>query len=96
MCNDFHKMVLIVMKMHFPKMNPRIITYQKHKNFRNETFLTSLQHKVDKQRAFHYKNGLEAFSKVCSDEPVKHANKKALRKPVGFPSKMKAKNQAVL
>ena len=36
-------------KMHFPKRKPRIIKYRKHKHFCNETFLTSLQHEVDKQ-----------------------------------------------
>ena len=89
--SHFHKMVLTFMKMHFPKKNSRIITYRNDKKFRNETFLTSLQHKVDKQRAFHYINGLDAFSKVFTDVSEKHtSHKKALRKPVGFLSKFKS------
>ena len=32
--SEFHKMVPTVMKMHFPKWKPRIITYRKY-NFRN-------------------------------------------------------------
>ena len=60
-------MVLTVMKMHSYKRKPRTITYQKYKNFHSETFLTSLMPEVDKQRAFLYENGLEAFSKICTD-----------------------------
>ena len=64
---DFHKMVLALMKMYFPKRKPRIITYQKYKNFCNETFLTSLQYEVDEQRAFLNENGLDDFSKIFAD-----------------------------
>ena len=60
-------MVLTVMKMHSCKRKPRTITYQKYKNFHNETFLTFLMPEVDKQRTFLYENGLDAFSKICTD-----------------------------
>ena len=48
--SDFHKMVLTVMKIHFPKRKPRIITCPKYKKIRKETFLIYLQHDVEKQR----------------------------------------------
>ena len=35
--SDFHKMVLAVMKMHFPKMKPQVITYREYKDFHKET-----------------------------------------------------------
>ena len=60
-------MPLAVMKMRIPKRKPRIITYQKYKHFRNELFFTYLHHEVEKQRAFLYENGLDAFLKICSD-----------------------------
>ena len=63
-------------EMHSPKRKPRIITYRKYKNFWNETFLTSLQHEVYKQRAFLYESGLDAFSKICTDELEKHKLRK--------------------
>ena len=43
--SDFHKMVVAVMKMHFPKMKPQVITYRQCKDFHNETFLGSLMYK---------------------------------------------------
>ena len=63
---DFLKMGMTVMKMHYPKRKPRIITYRKYKNFCNEIFLTSLQHEVDKPRTFLCENGLDATSKICT------------------------------
>ena len=55
------------MKMRIPKRKPRIITYQKYKHFRDELFFTYLHHEVEKQRAFLYENGLDAFLRICSD-----------------------------
>ena len=41
--SDFHKMVVAMMKTHFPKMKPQVISYRKYKDFHNETFLDSLK-----------------------------------------------------
>ena len=40
--SDFHKMTVAVMKMHFPKMKPQVVSYRKYKDFNNETLLDSL------------------------------------------------------
>ena len=40
--SDFHKMKVAVMKMHFPKMKPRLIRYLKYKNFNNDAFVNIL------------------------------------------------------
>ena len=40
--SDFHKMIVAVMKMHFPKIKPRAIKYRKYKTFNNDTFLNNL------------------------------------------------------
>ena len=45
--SDFHKMVVAVMKMHFPKTKPQVISYRKYKDFHNETFLDSLKHELE-------------------------------------------------
>ena len=44
--SDFHKMIVAVMKMHFPKMKPQVVSYRKYKDFHNETFLNSLKHET--------------------------------------------------
>ena len=44
--SDFHKMIVAVMKMHFPKMKPQVVSYRKYKDFQNETFLDSLRHEL--------------------------------------------------
>ena len=33
---DFHNMIVAVMRMHFPKIKPRVIRYQKYKTFNND------------------------------------------------------------
>ena len=37
--SDHHKLVTIVMKMHFPKSKPSIITYRSYKKFDNKKFI---------------------------------------------------------
>ena len=44
--SDFYKMVVAVMKMHFPKMKPQVVSYRKYKEFHNETFLDSIRHEL--------------------------------------------------
>ena len=60
-------MVLTVMKLCFPKGKLRIFTHRKYKNIRNDTLLTFSKYEADKQIAFLYENGLDAFSKICTD-----------------------------
>ena len=71
--SDFHKMVLAVMKMHFPKMKPQVITYRKYKDFHNETFLDSLKQELNVQGQFLNEKGLDAFSTICTEIFDKHA-----------------------
>ena len=46
---DFHKMIVAVMKMHFPKIRPQVVNYRKYKDFHKETFLESLRHELNVQ-----------------------------------------------
>ena len=45
--SDFYKMIVAVMKMHFPKMKPQVVSYRKYKEFHNETFLDSMRHEIN-------------------------------------------------
>ena len=71
--SDFHKIVLAVLKMHFPKMKPQVITYRKYKDFHNETFLDSLKQELNVQGQFLNEKGLDAFSTICTEIFDKHA-----------------------
>ena len=71
--SDFHKMIVAVMKLHFPKMKPQAVSYRKYKDFDNETFLDSLRHI---QGQFLNGKGLDAFSTICREIFDKHAPKK--------------------
>ena len=74
--SDFHKMIVAVMKMHFPKMKPQVVSYRKYKDFHNETFLDSLKHELNVQGQFLNEKGLDAFSTICTEIFDKHAPKK--------------------
>ena len=71
--SDFHKMVVAMMKTHFPKMKPQVISYRKYKDFHNETFLDSLKHELNVQGQFLNEKGLDAFSTICTEIFDKHA-----------------------
>ena len=45
--SDFHKMIVDVMKMHFSKMKPQVVSYRKYKEFHNETFLDSIRYELN-------------------------------------------------
>ena len=50
--SDFHKMTIAVMKMHFPKMKPQVVSYRKYKEFHDETFLNSIRYELNVQEQF--------------------------------------------
>ena len=39
----FHKKIVAMMKMHFPKINPRVISCRKYKLFQSKTFINSFK-----------------------------------------------------
>ena len=45
--SDFHKIIVAVIKMNFPKRKPKVVSYRKYKDFHNETFLDLLRHKLN-------------------------------------------------
>ena len=70
---DFHKVIVAVMKMHFPKMKPKVVSYWKYKDFHNETFLDSLRHELNVQVQFLNERRLEAFSNFLISMLLKKA-----------------------
>ena len=70
--SDFHKMIVTVMKMHFPKMKHRVIRYRKYKTFNNDAFVNNLQKELTNQKKVLDKKGLEAFSEICTYVLDKH------------------------
>ena len=76
--SDFHKMVIVVMKMHFPKIKPQVSRYQKYKGFHNKIFLDLLKQELNIQGKFLNQKGLDAFSTFCTEFFYKHAPKKAI------------------
>ena len=69
---DFHKMMVAVMKMHFPKMKPRVFRYQKYKTFNNDASVNILQQEPAKQKKVSDEKGQDAFSEICTDVLGKH------------------------
>ena len=59
--SDFHKMIVAVMKMHFPKMKQQVVSYREYKDFHNETFLDSLRHELNVEGQFLNEKELDAF-----------------------------------
>ena len=47
--SDFHKVVVAVIKIHFPIMKPQVFSYRKYEDFHKETFLDSLKHERNVQ-----------------------------------------------
>ena len=74
--SNIHKMIAAMMKMHFPKMKPQVVSYRKYKDFLNETFLGSLRCELNVQRQFLNEKGLDAFSSNCAEFFDKHVPKK--------------------
>ena len=50
--SDFYKMIIAVMKIHFPKMKPQVVSYWKYKEFHSETFSESIRHELNVQGQF--------------------------------------------
>ena len=74
--SDFYKMIVAVMRMHFPKMKPQVTSYRKYTDFHKETFLDSLRHELNVQGQFLIERGLDALSTIYTEILDKHAPKK--------------------
>ena len=59
--SDFHKMIIAVMKMHFPKIKLRVIKYRKYKTFINDPFVNNLRKELTKQKKVLEEKGLNVL-----------------------------------
>ena len=70
-------MVVAVMKMYFPKMNPRVNRYRKYKTFNKDAFVylckksLSLKKKTRQKKVLGEK-GFGSFSEICKKVIDKH------------------------
>ena len=73
--SDFHKMTISVLKMHFRKLPPKVISYRDFKNFENDRFMNSLQSALNNQNSNYVKNP-DLFFNICHRVLDKHAPRK--------------------
>ena len=50
--SDFYEMIVAMMKTHFSKMKPQVVSYRKYKDFHNKPFSDSLRHELKAQGKF--------------------------------------------
>ena len=68
-------MTITVLKMHFQKLPPKIISYRDLKIFDNEKFMDSLQHTFG-QESFDWSKTPDKFYEICHTIFTTHAPKK--------------------
>ena len=74
--SDFHKKILAMMKMHSPKVRPRVIQYHNYKLFNSENFISSLKKELNRQRKILGERGTGAFSEIYNIVHDKNATMK--------------------
>ena len=65
-----------MMKMHFLKSKPSIITYRSYKKFDNKKFKENLNAEIITQSSYLEKDSIDAFSSICCEVSNKHAPQK--------------------
>ena len=68
--SDFHRMIISVLKVHFRKLPPKIISYND-----TEKFMDSLQHTLG-QESFDWSKNPGKFYEICHTIFITHAPKK--------------------
>ena len=68
--SDFHRMIISVLKVHFRKLPPKIISYND-----TEKFMDSLQHTLG-QESFDWSKNPGKFYEICHTILITHAPKK--------------------
>ena len=62
--SDFHRMTMTVMKMHFQKLQPRVINYRDYKHFLNENFRKNLLFGLSK---LNIRSNCDGFIETCME-----------------------------
>ena len=73
--SHFPRMTFSVLKMHFRKLSPKVISHRDLKNFKNERFMDFLYLALNKQNIDYTKNP-DTFFNVCQTELNYHAPRK--------------------
>ena len=63
--SNFHRMTLLVLKMHFRKIAPKVINYRDFKKIDNERFMDSLLYIFNEER-IDYSKILDKFFEICN------------------------------
>ena len=75
--SDFHRMTVSVLKMHFRKLPPKVITYRNFSNYENANFINSLNDVLNEhENQEHLLNDPDCFYKVCVEVLNRHAPQK--------------------
>ena len=69
--SDFHKLVVTVLKLYFPKQKPNIQTFRDYKRFQNGLFRSGLDYELSKLDVCSLE--FEHFSKIFIEVLNKHA-----------------------
>ena len=80
--SDFHRKSVSVLKMHFRKPPPRIISYRDFSNYHNTTFINSLTEVLfEAENTESFVKDPDSFYKVCNEVLNQHfsRNKKYIR-----------------
>ena len=70
--SDFHRMAISVLKIHFRKLMPKVVSYR---DFEKERFMNSLQSALHNQNGNYVKNQ-DLFFNICHEVLNKHAPRK--------------------
>ena len=73
--SDFYRMTPSVLKMHFRKLPPKVISYREFKKFENERFMDSLYLALNSQNIDYTRNP-DLFFNICQNELNHHAPRK--------------------
>ena len=66
--SDFHRMTVSVLKMHFKKLPPKVITYSNFSNYDYANFTNSLNDVLNEhENQEHLLNDPDCFYKVCAE-----------------------------
>ena len=75
--SDFHRMTVSVLKMHFRKLPPRIISYRDFSNYHNANFINSLTEILfEGENTESFVKDPDCFYKVCTEVLNQHAPRK--------------------
>ena len=81
--SDFHRMTFSVLKMHFRKLPPKVISYREFKKFENERFMESLYLALNIQNIDYIKSP-DLFFNIWQNELNHHAPRQKKITSVGI------------